>query len=100
MRTELGLLGALAHRPELLVLDDPTLGLDAVVLDDFFATLADVARRDGTTVLIASHNIAEVEAVATHVGLFDEGRIVLADRLDVLRTRTREVRMTFAGDVP
>jgi ABC-2 type transport system ATP-binding protein len=100
MRTELALLGALAHRPELLVLDDPTLGLDAVVLDDFFATLADVARRDGTTVLIASHNIAEVETVATHVGLFADGRIILADRLDSLRTRTREVRMTFAGDVP
>ena len=100
MRTELGLLGALAHRPELLVLDDPTLGLDAVVLDDFFATLADVARRDGTTVLIASHNIAEVESVATHVGLFADGRIVVADRLDSLRTRTREVRMTFAEDVP
>jgi ABC-2 type transport system ATP-binding protein len=100
MRTELGLLGALAHRPELLVLDDPTLGLDAVVLDDFFDTLADVARRDGTTVLIASHNIAEVETVATHVGLFADGRIVVADRLDALRTRTREVRMTFANDIP
>jgi ABC-type multidrug transport system ATPase subunit len=100
MRTQLALVGALAHRPELLVLDDPTLGLDAVVLDDFFATLGETARRDGTTVLIASHNIAEVEAVATHVGLFDEGRILIADRLDSLRTRTREVRMTFAADIP
>ena len=100
MRTELGLLGALAHRPELLVLDDPTLGLDAVVLDDFFTTLAETTRRDGTTVLIASHNIAEVEGVATHVALFSDGRITVADRLDSLRTRTREVRLTFAEDVP
>jgi len=100
MRTQLGLVTALAHRPELLVLDDPTLGLDAVVLDDFFATLADTSRREGTTVLMASHNIAEMENIASHVGLFSDGRIVLADSLAGLRTRTREVTVTFADDVP
>jgi ABC-2 type transport system ATP-binding protein len=99
-RTQLSLIGALAHRPEFLVLDDPTLGLDAVVLDDFFETLADSSRREGTTVFLASHNIAEVEAIASHVGLFTDGRVVLSDSLGGLRTRTREVTMTFADDVP
>jgi len=100
MRTQLALVGALAHRPDLLVLDDPTLGLDAVVLDDFFETLADTSRREGTTVLMASHNIAEMETIASHVGLFANGRLVLADTLAGLRARTREVTATFAGDVP
>lgn len=100
MRTQLGLVSALAHRPELLLLDDPTLGLDAVVLDDFFATLAETSKKEGTTVLMASHNIAELESIASHVGLFADGRIVLSDSLDGLRTRTREVTMTFADDAP
>jgi len=99
-RTQLSLIGALAHRPEFLVLDDPTLGLDAVVLDDFFETLAESSRREGTTVFLASHNIAEVETIASHVGLFTDGRVVLSDSLGGLRTRTREVTMTFADDVP
>jgi ABC-type multidrug transport system ATPase subunit len=100
MRTQLGLVCALAHRPELLVLDDPTLGLDAVVLDDFFATLAEISRKEGTTVLMASHNIGEMESIATHVGLFADGHVILADTLAGLRTRTREVRLTFRDDVP
>jgi ABC-type multidrug transport system ATPase subunit len=100
MKTQLGLVSALAHRPELLLLDDPTLGLDAVVLDDFFATLAETSRKEGTTVLMASHNIAELESIASHVGLFADGRIVLADSLEGLRTRTREVTVTFADDAP
>ena len=99
-RTQLGLICALSHRPELLVLDDPTLGLDAVVLDDFFETLAATSRRDGTTVLIASHNIAEIESIASHISLFDDGRVVLTDSLDHLRTRTRQVTLTFRDDVP
>jgi ABC-2 type transport system ATP-binding protein len=100
MRTQLALAGALAHKPELLVLDDPTLGLDAVVLDDFFETLSESARRQGTTIFIATHNIAEVETIATHIALFDEGKILFADSLRGIRTRMREVTLTFAGDVP
>jgi ABC-type multidrug transport system ATPase subunit len=89
MRTQIGLISALGHRPELLVLDDPTLGLDAVVLDDFFGTLEEISRKEGTTVLIASHNIAELEPIATHVAFFAEGRVVLSDSVATLRTRTR-----------
>jgi serine/threonine-protein kinase len=99
-RTQLALVGALSHRPEFLVLDDPTLGLDAVVLDDFFATLAETSKREGTTVLIASHNIAELEGIATHVGLLGDGHIILSDTLAGLRVRTREVTATFDDDVP
>ena len=100
MMTKVSLVAALSHRPELLVLDDPTLGLDKIVLREFFETLAEVSKREGTTVLIASHAIEQVEKIATHVGLLSEGRLMLSDTQAGLKMRTREVRLTFRDDVP
>jgi ABC-type multidrug transport system ATPase subunit/tRNA A-37 threonylcarbamoyl transferase component Bud32 len=100
MMTKVSLVAALAHRPELLVLDDPTLGLDKVVLREFFEMLAEVSKKEGTTVLIASHAIEQVEKIATHVGLISEGRLMLSDTQAGLKMRTREVRLTFRDDVP
>ena len=99
-QTKLSLVGALAHKPELLVLDDPTLGLDAIVLDEFFETVREVTRKYGTTILIASHNLLELEGVATHLGFMSDGRMMLSDTLESLRVRTREVRLTFRDDPP
>ncbi|HEX7150801.1 MAG TPA: protein kinase [Thermoanaerobaculia bacterium] len=90
MRTKVSLLAALAHRPELLVLDDPTLGLDAVILDEFFDTIREVSRNEGTTVLLASHNIDDVARVATHVGFLGRGKIVYSEELASLRKRAPE----------
>lgn len=100
MKTKVSLIAALAHRPEFLLLDDPTIGLDAVTLEEVFETLHEASTREGTTVLISSHNIDEVEKIATHVGLLKEGRMLLSDTVAGLRTRTREVRMTFRDEVP
>jgi len=99
-QTKLSLIGALSHKPDLLVLDDPTLGLDAVVLDEFFETIGEVTKKFGTTVLLASHNLIEMESVVTHVGFMSGGRLLISDTLDALRLRTREVRMTFHDDPP
>lgn len=90
MQTKVSLVLALAHRPELLVLDDPTLGLDAIVLAELVETLQEVVRNEGVTALLASHNYEELERVATHVGLFRNGRIEMSDRLDSLRRRVQE----------
>jgi len=98
-RTQVSLVLALSVRPDLLLLDDPTLGLDALVMDEFFATLEEV-RRDGTTILIASHNYEEVERLATHVGLLDRGSIVLSESFEVLRARAKQVQLTFAEVAP
>jgi ABC-2 type transport system ATP-binding protein len=99
-QTKLALIGALSHKPDLLVLDDPTLGLDAVVLDEFFETIAEVTKRFGTTVLLASHNLMEMESVVSHVGFLADGKLLMSDTLDALRVRTREVRITFRDDPP
>jgi ABC-type multidrug transport system ATPase subunit/tRNA A-37 threonylcarbamoyl transferase component Bud32 len=100
MKTKVSLLAALSHRPEFLVLDDPTIGLDAVTLAEVFETLQDVSRQEGATVFISSHNIDEVEKIATHIGFLKDGKLLLSDTLEGLRLRTREVRLTFSDDVP
>ncbi len=86
MKTKVSLVMALAHRPELLLLDDPTLGLDAVILEEFVESLEEAAR-EGATVLIASHNYGEMERIATHAGFFKEGRVVLSESVQDLKAR-------------
>jgi len=86
MKTKVSLVMALAHRPDLLLLDDPTLGLDAVILEEFVESLEEAAR-EGATVLIASHNYGELERIATHAGFFKDGRIVLSESIADLKAR-------------
>lgn len=75
---------ALGPAPELLILDDPTLGLDAVARRFFYEELVvDLADR-GTTVFLASHDLDGVERVATHVGVLASGRLIAQGRLEVL----------------
>ncbi len=100
MKTKVSVVSALAHRPEFLVLDDPTLGLDQVVLREVFETLSEVSKREGTTIIIASHALEQVEKIATHIGLLTDGKMMLSDTLAGLKMRTREVKLTFHDDVP
>jgi ABC-type multidrug transport system ATPase subunit len=99
MRTKVSLVMALAHRPDLLILDDPTLGLDAVILEEFVESLEESAR-EGATILIASHNYSELERIATHAGFLRDGRLFLSDTVANLKARTCEVHLTFPEDVP
>lgn len=83
---------ALAPRPELLVLDDPTLGLDAVARNEFWEELVgDLADR-GTTVFITTHDLEGVEGIAQQIGFLKEGRLVLDEELEALRARFRIIR--------
>jgi ABC-2 type transport system ATP-binding protein len=100
MRTKVSLLAALSHRPEFLVLDDPTVGLDAVVLDEFFDTLLEISRKEGTTLLIASHNVNEVERFATHAGFLADGRMLVSEPLPELLSKKRKIRARFRDGVP
>lgn len=100
MQTKVSLVSVLAHRPELLVLDDPTLGLDAVVLQEFLETLQEASRREGTTMLLASHNLEDVEKLATHIGILDGGKLLLSEPLASLRERLSLVNLTFRDRVP
>ncbi len=83
---------ALGHAPELLVLDDPTLGLDVVarraLVEEIVGELAD----RGTTVFLTTHDLAGFEGIATRVGILKEGRLVLDEESERLRARFRRIR--------
>ena len=83
MRQRLGLAAALMRQPQFLVLDEPTNGLDPQGIQEIRQLLLDLNQR-GTTVLLSSHLLAEVEQMCTRVGVLDRGRLVLQEQLDVL----------------
>jgi ABC-2 type transport system ATP-binding protein len=83
MRQRLGLAAALVRRPRLLVLDEPTNGLDPQGIAEIRRLLLEL-NAAGTTIFLSSHLLAEVEQMCTRVGVLDRGRLVVQERLDVL----------------
>jgi ABC-2 type transport system ATP-binding protein len=73
MKMKAALASSLAYRPKLIVLDEPFTGLDALVRDELIEGL--LARAEGTTILISSHDLAEIESFASHIGYLDGGRL-------------------------
>jgi ABC-2 type transport system ATP-binding protein len=90
MRQRLGLAAALLRRPRLLVLDEPTNGLDPRGIREIRDLLIEL-NSDGTTVFLSSHLLGEIEALCTRVGVMDRGRLVLQDDLATLRAPTGRV---------
>ena len=95
MRAKVALSLAMAHSPELLILDEPTSGLDTMVRREFLESMVDIAA-EGRTVLLSSHQIGEVERVADIVAIVHAGRLLVAERLDVLKETTRQITITVA----
>jgi ABC-2 type transport system ATP-binding protein len=94
MRAKVSLALALASDPALLILDEPTSGLDAIVRREFLESMVDLAA-SGRTVFLSSHQLGEVERVASHVALLHKGKLVLAEALDDLRARTFLLAVNF-----
>ena len=99
-KQKVGVITALQHRPELLVLDEPTAGLDPLVQQTFFELLRE-AVADGATVFLSSHILSEVEKSCDRVAIIRDGRLVKTDTVEALRDMAHhEVELRFAGDVP
>jgi ABC-2 type transport system ATP-binding protein len=94
MRLKMALACALPFRPKLLVLDEPFSGLDPLVRDEFMENLLRQAG-DGMTILISSHELMELEGVATHVAFLDRGRLLFQETMEALTNRLREVHVTL-----
>ena len=80
-----GLLIALAHRPELLVLDEPSAGLDPIVRKDILGAIVRTVADEGRTVFFSSHLLDEIERVSDYVTVLSKGRVVVSERLDALK---------------
>lgn len=91
MKTALA--SSLAYRPRLLVLDEPLTGLDPLMREDFIEGLIDTANE--TTILISSHDLSDIENIATHIGYIDQGRLRFAEEMTSLTSRFREVEVTL-----
>jgi ABC-2 type transport system ATP-binding protein len=99
-KQKVALVCALQHRPELLILDEPTAGLDPLVQQTFNELLFE-ARTEGRTVFLSSHIISEVERTCDRVAIIREGRIVRLDSVDALRElAAHQVELRFNGEVP
>ena len=94
MRLKMALACALPFRPKLLVLDEPFSGLDPLVRDEFMENLLRQAG-DGMTILISSHELTELEGVATHVAFLDRGRLLFQEPMSDLTDRLREVHVAL-----
>ena len=96
MRAQAGLIAAVAHRPELLILDEPSSGLDAVVRRDILDAVVRTVADDGRTVIFSSHLLEEVERMSDHVTMLHQGRVTMSGPLDDARRSIRRSRVHFA----
>jgi ABC-2 type transport system ATP-binding protein len=97
MRSKLMLLLAACRGAELLILDEPTEGLDPAATEDLLRELVNIPLQ-GTTVFFSSHQLAEVEQIADHVGIIDRGRVVVAGLLDDLKVQYERLQVVFEND--
>jgi ABC-2 type transport system ATP-binding protein len=93
MRIKVALACALPYRPKLLILDEPFSGLDPLVREEFMEGL--LSQSGETTMVISSHELGEIENVATHVGFLDAGKMLIEESMSDMNDRIREVRVTL-----
>jgi ABC-2 type transport system ATP-binding protein len=98
MKMKAALLVSLAYRPELLVMDEPFAGLDALVREEFSQGILEGASDRPSTVFISSHDIDEVERLADWIGIINRGRLELAEPVSSMLSRFRQIEVTFDSD--
>ena len=95
MRMKTVLIAGLAFRPRLLILDEPLSGMDTLTRDEVVEGLLEQA--DETTILISSHELAEIEYFTSHIAFMDDGKLCFQESIDSLRDRFREVQVTLSA---
>ncbi len=100
MRAQLNLSLAMAMDPELLILDDPTLGLDTVARRQFLELAIELLGQDGRTILFSSHILSDVERIADRIGILLAGKLVVDCPLEQLKERVTKLRLIFPEKPP
>lgn len=99
-KQKIGIIQAFMHKPDLLILDEPTLGLDPLMQYEFYHLISEV-KREGKTVFLSSHILPEVERICDRVGIIREGKLVTVESIDTLKSHAfRELEVHFAKPVP
>jgi ABC-2 type transport system ATP-binding protein len=95
MRAQVGLVAAVAHRPDLLLLDEPSTGLDAVVRKDILNAIIRAVADDGRTAVFSSHLLDEVEQMSDDIVMIDAGKVVVEGGLDVVKEQHQLLAVQF-----
>src|SRR5271157_975267 len=99
-KQKLGLLQAFMHKPELLILDEPTNGLDPLMQHEFYDLLSET-KKEGHTIFLSSHILPEVEKVCDRVGIIRQGKLVNVETIESLKSHSvRQLEIHFAAPVP
>jgi ABC-2 type transport system ATP-binding protein len=99
MRSKLMLLLAICRGAELLILDEPTDGLDPVAIEDILREIVALTATSGTTIFFSSHQLSEVEQVADHIGIIDQGKMIVAGSLDDMKLRYQRLSVVFQNAI-
>lgn len=97
-KKKVNIIQSLIHRPDLLILDEPTTGLDPLIQSRLFGLLSDENRR-GTTIFFSSHILSEVQSLCRKVAIVRDGRIIRSDEISALRDKQlKKIRILFTGE--
>jgi ABC-2 type transport system ATP-binding protein len=99
MRSKLMLLLAISRGADLLILDEPTDGLDPAATEDVLRELVAIAASSGTTMFFSSHQLAEVELIADHIGIIEQGKMIVTGSLDDMKAQYQRLQVVFANAV-
>ena len=100
MKLKLGLIVALAAEPELLILDDPTSGMDVPTRHDFLKGIIREILDEGTSILFSSHLVHELEGIIDHLGILHDGQLILEENFEQVKNSAKKVHLIFDGSVP
>ncbi len=99
MRSKLMLLLSISRGAELLILDEPSDGLDPAAVEDVLRELVALSAAEGITIFFSSHQLTEVEQIADHVSIIDHGKAIVGDSLDDLKARYRRLHIVFENEL-
>lgn len=99
MRAQAGLIAAVAPRPELLLLDEPSTGLDAVIRKDILNAIIRTVADDGRTAIFSSHLLDEVEQMSDYIFMIDQGKLILSGELDEIKRQHVTFNLRIPGKV-
>ncbi len=100
MKLKMGLITALASEPELLILDDPTSGMDVPTRHDFLKGIIQEILDEGTTILFSSHMVHELEGIIDRLGILHNGHLILDGDFEKVKNSAKKVYLSFDGSIP
>ena len=100
MQKQVAFMLSIAARPELMILDEPVDGLDPVMRRQIWSLIMSDVAESGLTVLVSSHNLRELEDVCDHVGIMNNGKILIERSLDELQTSITKIQIAFEDEMP